>query len=132
MIYKYKKWWNVMRKQMIRIRSELLIQSVSFHNHQAHDISEAASLFRLIRTGDQPNSDWASSIRWPRPRWERLRKLCCFPLKTRGLEFICKKKTPQWDFSNFTSAINVVKNLSYLDEDRRIHLERFNTFCELI
>lgn len=59
------------------------------HNHQAHDISDAASLLRRVRIGDQPNSDCASSPNWLRPKCTAPRKLCCFPLHTRGLEFIC-------------------------------------------
>lgn len=37
------------------------------HGHQLQDISEAASLFRRVRIGDQPHSDRASSIWWRRP-----------------------------------------------------------------
>lgn len=64
--------------------------SHSLPDHQLQDISEAASLLRRVRMGDQPNSDWASSAWWRRPK----RYPClepCFPAQTRGLGFIWKQ-----------------------------------------
>lgn len=59
--------------------------------YQAQDISEAASLLRRVRMGDQPYSDWASSAKCERPQQADCR--CpCLPFQDRGLVFICRDK----------------------------------------
>lgn len=59
------------------------------NGHQLQDISEAASLPRRVRMGDQPHSDRASSAWWRRPQRYPYLELC-FPAHARGFGFIWK------------------------------------------
>lgn len=74
--------------------SELQFTSVDLLDtvtgHQLQDISEAASLFRRVRIGDQPNSDWASSAWWRRPKRQPGFEPC-FPAQARTFGFIWKQ-----------------------------------------
>lgn len=93
--------------------------------HQLQDISEAASLFRRVRIGDQPNSDWASSAWWKRP----VRQPCleaCFRAHVRGLGFIWKQTEQKWVKKPLQHTVsNVVPRNSWKEETGNT----FQTLC---
>lgn len=97
-------------------QSHTLDVSVAEHFYHAHDISDAASLLHLVRTGDQPYSDWASSVTWQRPQRPVLLSPCCLTRKLRGLAFIYGNNNTEEPFLAITIQ-DVIFLLLYQSHD---------------